>query len=45
MAKTLTADDWSVIRDALAYAGRERLGHGGAFEEADYLAVLATIDE
>lgn len=44
MAKTLTADHWLVIRDALAYAGREPLGHGGAFDEADYLAVLATIE-
>ena len=41
----LSPTDLSVIRDSLAYSGRDPLGHGGSFNASEYLRVLALLED
>ena len=41
----LSPADLAVVRDSLAYSGRDPLGHGGSYNASDYLRVLALLDD
>jgi len=41
----LSPTDLAVVRDSLAYSGRDPLGHGGSFNASEYLRVLALLED